>query len=230
MGTYLRVFAVLGFSCWILTTSAHEEETLFNQVHVQVQVEKDVPNDEMLSVLVSEHQGKNARAVSAKVNAEIKWALTLAKQNKSLEVSTRAYQTYPIYREQDVVGWRVTQEIVLKSTDMAQLSEVIGELQEKLQVRQMQFSASKQTRDAIENELIEEAMQSFKRRASIVKKHMDDKDYRIVNLNINSNSQRPQFMHAKRGRMATMEMDSAPTVEAGTSKITVSISGSVQFF
>ena len=94
----------------------------------------------------------------------------------------------------------------------------------------MQFSASKKTRDQIENELIEEAMQAFKRRAEIIKRHMDGKDYRIVNLHINSNGQRPQMMNAQRGRMQAMEIASAPTVEAGTSKITVTVSGSIQFF
>ena len=118
----------------------------------------------------------------------------------------------------------------MKGQDMAKMSELIGELQEKLQVRQMMFSASKASRDAIESELIEEAMQAFKRRAAIVRKHMDDKDYRIVNLHINSNGQRPRFMHAQRASMKSMEMASAPAVEAGTSTISVTVSGSIQFF
>lgn len=209
---------------------AYEEKTLFNQVHVQAQVERDIPNNEMQTLLVSEHQGKNATAMSKQVNKDIQWAVGRIKRNSAIEVSTRAYQTYPIYRESDVVGWRVSQEIQLKSQDMAAMSEMIGELQEKLQVRQMHFSANKESRDKIENELIEEAMEAFKRRASIIQKHMDEKDYRIVNIHINSNSQRPQLMHAQRGRMKTMEMASAPTVEAGTSKITVNVTGSVQFY
>ena len=210
--------------------SAHEAETLFNQVHVQAQVEREIPNDEMQSLLVSERQGKNAGDLSHRVNADIKWAVIIAKKHKDIEVSTRAYQTWPIYRDNDVAGWRVSQELQLKSQNMASLSEVIGELQEKLQVRQMQFSASKQTRDQIENELIEEAMQAFKRRAAIIKKHMQDKDYRIVNLHINSNGQRPQLRHAQRGGMQSMALDSGPAVEAGTSTIMITISGSVQFF
>jgi predicted secreted protein len=199
-------------------------------VHIQAQVERDIPNDEMQTLLVSEHQGKNASNLSARVNQDIKWAVAQVKKNQAIEVSTRAYQTYPVYKNSDVVGWRVSQEILLKSQNMAELSEVIGEIQERLQIRQMQFSASKNTRDQIENELIEEAMQAFKRRAAIIKKHMDEKDYRIVNLHINSNGQRPSLMHAQRNRMQSMEMVSAPTVEAGTSKISVTVSGSVQFF
>lgn len=224
---------ILVFYAFFIYTSAafaHESETLFNQVHVQAQVERDIPNDEMQSLLVSEHQGKNASNLSAKVNQDIKWAVAIAKKHKTIEESTRAYQTYPIYKDNDVVGWRVSQEVLLKSQNIAELSEVIGELQEKLQVRQMQFSASNKTRDQIENELIEAAMQAFKRRAEIIKKHMDGKDYRIVNLHINSNGQRPPMMHVERGRMQAMALASAPTVESGTSKITVNVSGSIQFF
>ncbi|NKB38506.1 MAG: DUF541 domain-containing protein [Gammaproteobacteria bacterium] len=210
--------------------SAHEAETLFNQVNMQAQVERDVPNDEMQVMLVSERQGKNATSLSRDVNAEVKWALNLAKRNKDIKVSTRAYQTYPVYKNQDVVGWRVSQEVQLKSHNMAGLSELVGELQEKLQVRQMLFSASKASRDVIESELIEEAMQAFKRRALILKKHMDNKDYRIVNLHINTSGQSPQYLRAQRSSMKTMEMASAPAVEAGTSKINVTVSGSIQFF
>ena len=86
---------------------AHEELTLFNQVYVQAQVERDIANDEMQTLLVSEHQGKNASDLSARVNQDIKWALSKVKLYKDIEVSTRAYQTYPIYKDSDVVGWRV---------------------------------------------------------------------------------------------------------------------------
>lgn len=209
---------------------AHEPETLFNQVNMQAQVEAELPNNEMQVMLVSERQGKEAGSLSAVVNGEVKWALNLAKKNKDIIVSTRAYQTYPVYKNQDIVGWRVSQEVQLKSQNMAGLSELTGELQEKLQVRQMLFSATKASRDKIENELIEQAMQAFKRRALILKKHMDDKDYRIVNLHINTSGHTPQYRHAQRSSMKTLEMASAPAVEAGTSKISVTVSGSIQFF
>ncbi len=209
---------------------AHEEKTLFNQVYVQAVAARDVPNDEMLSLLVSEHQGKNASEQADNVNQDVKWAVARAKKNKAIEVSTRAYQSYPIYRDRDIVGWRVSQEIQLKSRDMAELSKLIGQLQDKLQVRQMHFSASRQTREQVENELIEEAMQAFNRRTGIIKKYMDEKDYRIVNLHINSNGQGPQPMRMQRSAVQSMEMTSAPTVEGGTSTMTVTVSGSVQFF
>ena len=78
MCLYRGVLLSLTFFACVTNTAAHEEKTLFNQVHVQAQaqaqaqVERDIPNDEMQSLLVSEHQGKNASELSARVHPEVK--------------------------------------------------------------------------------------------------------------------------------------------------------------
>ncbi len=208
---------------------AHDSEPLFNQVHIQVQAERDIANDLMQVMLVSEHQGKTPASLARKVNGDTSWALQKARNNNDFKVSTRAYQTYPDYRDGRVIGWRVSQEIIIKSENMAALGELVGELQERLQVRNMQFSASKKSRDTIEDELIDEAMEAFEHRAGIIKKHMGDQDYRVVNIHVNSNNQ-VQPMMRNRHRAMAMEMADAPAVEAGTSTVTVSVSGSIQFY
>jgi predicted secreted protein len=114
---------------------------------------------------------------------------------------------------------------------MAGLTELVGKLQEKLQVKQMNFSPTDATRKQHENELIEEAMVAFKERVAIVGKHMDQKSHRIVNIHISSGGYQPPIMY-ERTAMKTMSMDvsSSPAVEAGMNKITVTVNGSVQFF
>jgi predicted secreted protein len=76
MCLYHGVLLFLTFFACVTNTAAHEEKTLFNQVHVQAQaqaqVERDIPNDQMQSLLASEHQGKNASELSARVNPEVK--------------------------------------------------------------------------------------------------------------------------------------------------------------
>jgi predicted secreted protein len=76
MCLYRGVLLFLTFFACVTNTAAHEEKTLFNQVHVQAQaqaqVERDIPNDQMQSLLASEHQGKNASELSARVNPEVK--------------------------------------------------------------------------------------------------------------------------------------------------------------
>ena len=108
------------------------------------------------------------------------------------------------------------------------LSELVGKLQSRLQVKNMNFSPTRGTQVQYENELIEEAMIAFKQRINIIKKHMDEKNVRIVNLHVNTGGGHSRPIYAE-SRMMAMDK-SAPAVEAGTSKITVTVSGSVQFF
>ncbi|MCH8163429.1 MAG: SIMPL domain-containing protein [Proteobacteria bacterium] len=118
----------------------------------------------------------------------------------------------------------------MKSENVAALTELVGKLQEKLQAKQMSFNPTSVTRVRFENELIEEAMQAFLARVEIVKKNMPVKNHRIINLNINASGYHPPVIHAQRTMMKSMEKASAPSVEAGKSKIIVTVSGSVQYY
>ena len=88
----------------------------------------------------------------------------------------------------------------------------------------MQFSPTRETRVKIENELISEAMDAFRQRAEIINQHMDEKNYRIINLHVNTGNSGPvMYREAMVSRAATMDMamEMAPAVEAGTSKVVV---------
>lgn len=207
-----------------------DEGVIYNKVSLQTQAERDVPNDLMTVVLAVEHQGKQPSALAEKVNRNIQWAIERTKKHPYIESSTQAYYTYPIYKDGLVVGWRAIQQLELRSEEIAGLTDLVGVLQEKLQVKQINFSPTRATRLQIENELIEEALASYKRRVGIVQKHMDNMDYRIIELHVNTGGQRPPVMYAERAMVQAMDARKAPAVEAGTSKISVTVSGSVQFF
>lgn len=212
-----------------ITVLAHDNEPLFNQVNLQAQVERDIPNDQLTVTLAVEEEGKEAAKIADKINQDMDWALQIVAQHKDISASTQSYNTFPVYDKRTVIGWRAIQQLELKSLNITVLSDLIGRLQERLQVKNMRFSPTSETQAKYENELIEEAMVSFKQRVEIVKKHMDQKDVRIVNLHVNTGGGYPQPIYAE-SRMMTMEAKSAPVVEAGTSNITVTVSGSVQFF
>jgi len=209
---------------------AHDNETLFNTVNIQAQAEREIPNDQMIVLLATEHEGSDTAGLAAKINSDMQWVLEIIKKYSAVESQTKNYQTYPTFRKQIVIGWRASQQIEIKSENIAALTELVGKLQEKLQVKQMSFSPTTETRVRFENELIEEAMQAFLARVEIVKKNMPDKNHRIINLNINAGGYHPPVMHAQRTMIKSMEMANAPSVEAGKSKITVTVSGSVQYF
>lgn len=225
------IFSGLLLFIFSFSVYAHDDEPLFNQVHIQAQAERDIPNDQLTVILAVEEEGKEAAKIANKINEDMNWALKTTEKHKNIKSQTKAYNTYPIYDKRAVIGWRAVQQLELKSTRITELSELVGKLQKRLQVKNMSFSPTRETRVQYENELIEEAMLAFKQRIEIVKKHMDEKNVRIVNMHINTGGGHIQPVYAER-RMMSMAMDSksAPAVEAGTSKITVNVSGSVQFF
>lgn len=222
---YLLVAPLL---CAASPSRAGEEEVLFNRVYLDAQAERQIPNDEMRVVLVTEHQGKSPADLAERVNRDMSWALDLAKGAKDVAPATGSYRTFPLYEDRLIVGWRATQELELTSTSMARLTELTGKLQERLQVRDMQFRPTKATRDKFQEELMEEALAAFKRRAEIVSRHMSSKDYRIVELHVNAGGGPQPVMYER--AMMKMDAGAAPAVEAGTSLLTVTVSGNVQFY
>ncbi len=207
---------------------AHEDRPQYNIVNLQAQAEQDVPNDELTVILAAEHHGRDAAQLADQVNKDMQWATRLVKREADIEAATLGYSTHPQYKDSRVIGWKAQQELRLTSTGIAELTAILGELQERLQVRSMRFSPTRETRTRYENELIDVALQQFKQRAKIVSQHMPEQLYRIVNLQIHTGAShapmmRTQMMSARSADVAT------PSVEAGTSKLTVSVSGSVQY-
>lgn len=225
----LLIFFVLFLS--VMSLHAHESDTLYNVVNIDASADSEIPNDQMTVVLVSSHDGSDATAVSGQVNKDMAWALSLVKAEKNISSKTTSYQTFPIYDKQVITGWRSSQSLELKSTEIDSLSDMIGNLQKKLKVQQMYFSPTDKTRKEFENQLIAEAMEAFKQRIAIVGEHMPHKNHKILNININTGGNTPPIMNQRAAMAKSMAMEaSAPAVEAGTSRITVTINGSVQFF
>ncbi len=213
------------------TVAAHEDSPLFNQVHLQASAQMDVPNDELIVIMTVEMEANNAAELADNINETMDWAITRVKKHSAIQARTLSYNTYPVYDKKTLIGWRGNQQLELKSSDITKLTEMTGQLQQRLQIKGMRFSPTKQTRKKHEDVLIEEAMQAFKRRVEIVKKHMSEKNVRIVSLNINTGGDYPRPVRAETRMMAMDSMAvSAPAVEAGSSSITVTVSGSVQFF
>lgn len=214
-----------------VTANAHDNEPMFNIVNLQAESERDIPNDQMIVILAAEHEGNNPANISRDVNKDMQWALDIIKTFENIESKTGNYQTWPVYSKQTISGWRSSQQVEIKSENITSVTELIGKLQERLQVKQMTFNPADNTRKLHENELIEEAMEAFKERVDIIGKHMDQKNHRIVNININTGGYQPPIMY-ERAAMKSLSSQNVeqPAVEAGSSRITVNISGSVQFF
>lgn len=204
-------------------------EPPFNRVSLQAHAERDVPNDELTVVVSVQHQHRDPSMVADMVNRDMQWALSQTQKTDAVQAQTLGYYTNPVYTKQRVTAWRARQELQLRATDVAGLTRLVGVLQERLLVARMQFAPTKASRDRYENELIEEALEAYKRRVAVVRKHMDGRDYRIVQLQIQTGGAAPPVAMTTMLRAQASESVVAPQVASGTSKLSVSVSGTVQF-
>lgn len=202
------------------------EELHYNQVRLQAEQGEPVSNDTMQVTLATFAESRDPADVATAINRDMDWALQIARAVDGVDVSTAGYQTYPVHKDNVIKSWRGQQDLILEGRDHKAIGQLVAVLQEKLQVKSMQFTVSDERRRAAENRLIARALEAFRERAGIVGANLEAKGYRIVELNINTSSQRPPAPY--QARMAAMEATAPVVTEAGDSDIRVTISGTVE--
>lgn len=225
-----KIVKVLILTLLSTTCIAAENEQLFDVFSIQAQAQAEVDNDEMRVVLAAEHQNRNPVVLADTINRDMQWALDQVKKVSALQARTLSYAGFPVYEEQKIVAWQAVQQLELKSTDVSALNDIVGKLQTRLQVKHMSFQPTPATRKAAENKLIDEALDAFKARAELVRKNMNAKGYRVVQVDIHAGDQFQPMPLAERADMAMFSKArvASPAVEAGTSTAMVTVNGSVQ--
>lgn len=208
--------------------AAAEEAPRYNQIHFQVERSRPVDNDRMHAVLSLTAEDDNAARLADQINRAMDGALKTAKARPKIEVRTGSYRTWPVYDKNKIRRWRATQELMLEGSDFAELGNLIGQLQERLQVNAINFSVSPARRTAVEDELITQALDAFKQRAELVRKQLAAKGYRIVDASINTGSGQPVPLIRGMAMEAMEKSVAPPAIEAGTSILSVSMGGVIE--
>ena len=130
----------------------------------------------------------------------------------------------PVYANgRRIVGWVARQGLRLESQDAEALSELLGELQERVAIQSINYSISEAARDAAEDELIAEALAQFSRRANLIASELGHDGYRIVRINVGTSGgfrapdTRVMVTAARAGQVE------APAIEAGTQRMSVTV-------
>jgi len=221
-------FMILAFSMIVSPLLQADDEPHFNLVRLQAQQSESVSNDTMHVTLNTYAEMKDAGKLADRINSDMAWALELAKQYPDIKLKTGGYQTWPVTRKEVTSAWRGQQDLILESQHTEKLSELTGKLQDKLKIKSMSFSVSDKKRTAVENRLIDTALNAYKARADIVGKNLNAVGYRIVDINVSTSQQRPPVMYQTRGVSMAMESSDAVAVEGGESDVQVTVSGSIE--
>jgi len=210
-----------------LSAAAQTPEPLFNLISLNAQAEREVANDLLTANLAAEAEGSDPAQLADEVNRTMQRALATALGHKSVKTQSAGYQTTPMVEKNRVLRWRVRQELRLESADFAAASELIGKLQANLVLTGLSLSVSAESRRKAENSLIVEAIAAFDERARVVRDAMKAKGYRVKDLNISAGgaAPRPMLMQA---RALSSDSVARPALEPGSTRIVISVSGSIQ--
>ena len=221
--------AILAFLLFLpaLASAQQLPEPLFNLVTLNAQAERDVPNDLLTAVLAAEPEGADPAQLADTVNRTMQRALAVAQGYRGVRARSGNYQSFPVHDKGRIVRWRVRQELRLESSDLAATSELIGKLQASLVVTGMHLSVSAEARRQAENALISEALAAFDDRARVVRDAMKAKGYRVKEVQISGGDQ-PRPMIGVAARAMSAESVAPPAIEAGTTRITMSVTGTIQ--
>lgn len=231
MQGYWRVgTVVLAAMLAALPAAADEKRGLdYNLVRLEADAAAEVPNDLMRVTLAVEHNARDAAALPPLVNADMRWALDLAKQRPKVKAQSGEYTTQPEYASGRIVGWRAIQVLELESEDFAEVTALATELQQKLQVRAMEFAPTRATRLRVENELTAAALRAFAAKAKLITETMGAARYEVVEVNVGGT---PVFKSQRGAEMAMMRAADAAAppiaVEGGTATLTVTVNGQIQ--
>ncbi len=199
----------------------------YNQIHLQARSSMVVNNDHMEVVLSVFGEGGDTARLADQINSTMSWAIKTAQQYPKVSVGSGQYQTYPVFGKDTVKRWRATQDVRLESADSDALVQLIGVLQQRLQVNAISFTVSPAQRAKVEDQLIDQALAAFQARAERVRKDLGAKRHRIIDINIgNSGGMTPPYPILRAPAMAGAV--AAPAVESGNSQLSVTAEGTIE--
>jgi predicted secreted protein len=200
-----------------------------NEVGLQAEVSREVPNDLMTATLYAEANDPSAAQVANQLNRLTAEALKTASDFKPVKARSGAVNTYPLYdRTNKLTGWRGRAEVRLESKDFAAMANLIGKLQSSMQLAQVQFLVSPELRRQTENDLIVEGVAAFRGRAEIATKALGGKGYKIRRMDIHTAGGLPQPIPRVRAMSAASAEVAPPVFEGGTSTVQVGVNGTVE--
>jgi predicted secreted protein len=197
-------------------------------VSLRADASSEVDNDVMRAVLFAEDEDADPTRLADRINRVTASALAIAKAQSGVKARTGGYQTHPVYDKTRIVRWRARSDLILESMEFRTLSALLGQLQSTLKLGGVDFTVSPELRRRTQDELVGTAIAEFQRRAGLVARSFGASGYRMRNAVVETGEGGvppiPRVMAAMRAAPA-MEAVQAPVVEAGTSRITVSVDG-----
>lgn len=204
-----------------------------NVVQLQATGSVDVPQDWLTVRLSTTREAPDAATVQNQLKQATEAALALLRPQTrpgEFEVRTGAFGVYPRYASAGkIAGWHGSTELIIEGRDVERISGAVGKVP-GLTVGQVGFSLSREARRKMEAQVQAMAIDRFKTKATEIAQAFGFSGYQLREVAVTTADEpvrpiyaRPMAMEAK-----AAASDAPIPVEAGTSTVSVTVSGSVQ--
>ncbi len=199
-------------------------------VHLSASASTQVLQDWMVMTLSVQKEGVDAATVQKQIKGSLASALALAQASAKtglVEVSTGQLSVSPRYgRDGKTNGWVGTAELVMQGRDIDGIAALSGRVQ-GMTVSQVQWLVSPELKRQTENRIQGEAVAQFRSRASALASSFGSGGYDLKEVRVSTQESSGEPVM----RMAAVQMDAPPVpmpVQAGSSRVAVNVSGSIQ--
>lgn len=197
------------------------------RVSFRVEAARDVESDWFSARAGITVEDPDPARAAERVNDAMTWALERARAADDVEARSGSYSTWPVREEGRIRRWRASHEMLLESGDAEALSDLLGTLQERLEVRSFDVSVSEERRARVERELVGEALAAFRKRAALVHESLGAAGYAIDQLSISTGGGSPPRPMMREFEADAHRARTAPAVEPGTTRIAVGVDATI---
>jgi predicted secreted protein len=186
-----------------------------------------VPNDRLQAWLRAEAENASPAAAASQVNATVAKALADAKAYPGIKVATAGYSTQQIAEKGRPTRWRVAQSITLDASDFTATATLMSKLQDEngLLLSGMAFSLAEKTRREAEDSVTLQAIKSWQSRAQQAASGLGFAAWRVGHVNVQAIGAGPVPVMRAQAMAASMAPAPPVALEAGTTDVTVTVSG-----
>jgi predicted secreted protein len=188
-----------------------------------------VQNDRLQAWLRAEAENANPAAAASQVNAAIAKALASVKAYPAIKVATAGYSTQQISDKQKPNRWRVVQSLSLDSGDFTAAATLISRLQDDdgLLLSGMGFSLADKTRRDAEDSVTQQAIKSWQARAQQAAIGLGFGGWRPGHVTVQTGDGGRAYPLMRAQAMASPAGSAPVVIEAGTTDVSVTVSGEV---
>ncbi len=191
----------------------------------------ETPKDLISITFTVTRDGPESGAVQTQLKQALEAALAEARRVAKpgqVDVQTGAFSLSPRYTDKGRInGWQGTAELRVEGRDMTTIAQLAGKVN-TMSIGRVDYGIARETREKLAQDASAEAIASFRAKAAASAKLFGYTDYKVREVNVNTDEQRP-IPYGPQVMMAQAKMaDAALPVEAGKGTVTATVSGSVQ--